>query len=33
MGEHEILWIIVGGLILYAGWAFVLGLRRTDLHG
>ena len=32
MGEHEILLVVVGGLMLYAAWAFVFGLVKADPH-
>jgi len=32
MGEHEILLVAIGGLLLYVAWAFVFGLRRSDHH-
>jgi len=33
MGELEILTVVVGGLMLYAAWAFIFGLRKTDPRG
>jgi len=31
VGEHEILLVVVGGLMLYVVWAFIFGLR-ADPH-